>query len=147
MKTKYALCACLCLAKRADHSSMIISEIAQEGSLPQKFLESILHDLSRGGLLHSKKGRNGGYSLARAPHDISLWEIVRLTESLRLDDPVEPNSSTKLEALRCLNEQNVAWLLGNVRHALLNVLEKTSLQDMLDRWTMTQHHSTVDWVI
>lgn len=144
MKTKYALCACLSLARHTDRASMIIAELSQEGNLPQKFLESILQDLRRGGLLHSRKGRNGGYSLAREPRKISLGEIIRLTGSFRLD---EETVKTESASGTILDECNVSKLLDGVRHSLLRVLEETTLQDMLDQWESTRRTNQMDWII
>jgi len=147
MKTKYAVCACLNLARRTDRPSMIISEISQAGNLPQKFLESILQDLRRGGLLHSRKGRNGGYSLARPPYDISLGEIIRLTGSLRLDAEASRQTPDHTSDSAGVDECNISELLEQVRQSLLRVLEETSLQDILDRWESTHRPSSVDWII
>lgn len=147
MKTKYALCACLNLARRTDRQSMIISEISQEGNLPQKFLESILQELRRGGLLHSRKGRNGGYSLARSPREISLGEIIRLTGSLRMGEEENRPASDPHATSDGVDECNISQLLGEVRHSLQRILDETTLQDMLEQWESTHRPSDVDWVI
>ncbi len=146
MKTKYALCACLNLARHPDRSSMIISEISQEGNLPQKFLESILQDLRRGGILQSKKGRNGGYSLLRAPSAISVGEILRLTGSFHLEQDEAPRPVLD-HPPSGVDESNVSTLLKGVRGSLMKVLDETSLQTMLDHWETSRRPSQVDYVI
>jgi len=147
MKTKYALCACLNLARHSDRPSMVISEISQEGNLPQKFLESILQDLRRGGVLQSRKGRHGGYSLIRSPSAISLGEILRLTGSFRLEDEDTHRPTDAAKPPTGVDEVHVSVLLGGVRSNLMKVLDETSLQDMLDRWESSRQPSDVDWVI
>lgn len=147
MKTKYALCACLNLARRTDRPSMIISEISQEGNLPQKFLESILQELRRGGLLHSRKGRNGGYSLARHPREITLGEIIRLTGSLRMGEEETRQSNDVHGPAGGVDECNISELLGEVRHSLQRILDETTLQDMLEQWEASHSPREVDWVI
>lgn len=51
-------------------------EIATRGDLPVKFLENVLGDLRRGGLLHSRRGTNGGYWLARPARDITVADVI-----------------------------------------------------------------------
>jgi Rrf2 family protein len=62
-KSKYALKALLYLAKKSD--LVQISELSREEKIPQKFLESILLELKRHGLLNSKRGKDGGYQLCK----------------------------------------------------------------------------------
>ena len=65
-KSKYALRALLVLAKEYGQGPVLISDIAHREALPQKFLELILLELRNHGILGSKKGKGGGYFLARA---------------------------------------------------------------------------------
>jgi Rrf2 family protein len=53
-----------------------IADIAREGNIPRKYLEQVLLDLKGAGLVESKKGQHGGYRLSRAPHEISLAQVV-----------------------------------------------------------------------
>jgi Rrf2 family protein len=77
-KTKYAINALIHLTKRKDEGPILISEIAESESIPQKFLESILLDLKKAAILASKKGKGGGYYLLKDPTDINLAEVMRL---------------------------------------------------------------------
>ena len=61
-KAKYAMLALVHLAKHQDEGPVLISKIAEEENIPQKFLEAILLDLKKDGMLASKKGKGGGYS-------------------------------------------------------------------------------------
>lgn len=82
-RSRYALHALVYLAGKKSEHPVRTLEIADANKLPRKFLESILRDLKRGGILDSKRGQHGGYILARSPQQIRLSEIVRL-----LDGPI-----------------------------------------------------------
>jgi Rrf2 family protein len=86
-KTKYALKALMVLAdeKSAGGSAFTIEEIAEKSGAPKRFLEHILLDLKRAGLIGSKRGRHGGYVLIKAARGISLAEVLRL-----IDGPLAP---------------------------------------------------------
>lgn len=82
-RCRYALHALVYLAGDRTGKPVRISSIADANKLPRKFLEGILSDLKKGGILGSKRGQQGGYVLTRAPKDIRLSEVIRL-----LDGPV-----------------------------------------------------------
>src|SRR5512147_1482378 len=84
-KTKYALRALYRLAVAEPGSPMLIAEIAEVEQIPRKFLELILVELKTHGLLKSRKGRGGGYLLARSPESISIADVLRIT-----DGPMAP---------------------------------------------------------
>lgn len=77
-KTKYAINALVHLAKRKNDGPILISEIAEKGNIPQKFLEAILLHLKRAGVLASKRGKGGGYYLLKSPDEVNMAEIMRL---------------------------------------------------------------------
>jgi Rrf2 family protein len=77
-KTKYAINALVHLAKMWEQGPILISEIAQAENIPQKFLEAILLDLKKAGILASKKGKGGGYYLLKSPTEVSMAEVMRL---------------------------------------------------------------------
>src|SRR5258708_19658368 len=79
-KSKYALRALLVLAKEYGQGPVLISDIAHREALPQKFLELILLELRNHGILGSKKGKGGGYFLARRPDLVHLGEVLRVLE-------------------------------------------------------------------
>ena len=68
------------LAREYGNGAILISELARSEKLPQRFLENILLELKKMGILGSKLGKTGGYYLIRNPEEINLLEIVRLTE-------------------------------------------------------------------
>ncbi len=77
-KAKYAIHALVKLARDRDKGPILISEISKEGNIPKKFLEAILLDLKRAGVLNSKKGKGGGYYLIKNPEDVNMADVLRL---------------------------------------------------------------------
>ncbi|MCP4399621.1 MAG: Rrf2 family transcriptional regulator [bacterium] len=94
-KCDYALKIILDLAEHSQIRLVHRREIAKRQDIPERFLEQILRLLMKGGFVHSKKGPNGGYSLTRAPKEISLGDIVRFIEGpifpIACVDPAAPS--------------------------------------------------------
>jgi Rrf2 family protein len=110
-----------------------IKDISESEKIPAKFLEQILLTLKNAGLLHSKMGVGGGYYLARDPQEISLGQIFRV-----LDGPVAPVrcvSKMAYEACDCPDEETcgLRLVMGDVRNAIANILDNTSLADVTRR--------------
>ncbi len=78
-RTRYTIRALLHLADRQGHGPIQLSEIAAAQNIPPKFLTVMLSQMIREGLVASRRGRDGGYWLARPPGEISYGELVRLT--------------------------------------------------------------------
>lgn len=79
-KTQYALKALTFLAERKKDGPVLIAEIAKKKKIPLKFLENILLELKKAGLLESKKGKGGGYFFKLDPKVIPLAQVMRLIE-------------------------------------------------------------------
>lgn len=134
-RTKYALHALIHLARHAGegHPVMIV-DIARAQSIPRKFLERILLDLKRGGYLESRMGKGGGYLLAQPADRIRIGDIVRLT-----DGPLAPVSCVSQTAYRrcpeCGDEAGcgIRAVMKDVRDAIADILDHTSLADMVAR--------------
>ncbi|MFH1247956.1 MAG: Rrf2 family transcriptional regulator [Candidatus Omnitrophota bacterium] len=84
-KGDYALKAVLDLALHYDKGVVTIHDLAKRTDTPIKFLEQVLLDLKKGGFVESRRGKVGGYLLAKAPTQIKLGDIVRF-----VDGPIEP---------------------------------------------------------
>ena len=133
---EYGLRAMIMLATPgADgHPTVLqIREISQHEQIPGKFLEQILLSLKNAGLLHSKMGVGGGYHLAKPPSEISLGQIVRI-----LDGPLAPVkcvSQMAYEPCGCPDEETcgLRLVMGDVRNAIANLLDGTSLADVTQR--------------
>jgi Rrf2 family protein len=81
-KTDYALRAAAELARAAtEETGPVKGEwISETQGIPKKFMENILHDLKRAGIVRTRRGASGGYWLARPPEDIPLAEVIRAVE-------------------------------------------------------------------
>jgi Rrf2 family protein len=78
-RTRYTIRALLHLADRFGEGPVQLTEIAQAQNIPPKFLTVMLSQMIREGLVASRRGRDGGYWLARPPAEISYGSLVRLT--------------------------------------------------------------------
>jgi Rrf2 family protein len=133
---EYGLRAMIALASTGPDGrapTIQIREIAAREQMPAKFLEQILLALRNAGLLHSKMGVGGGYHLAKAPEEISLGHIVRV-----LDGPLAPVkcvSQMAYEPCGCPDEETcgLRLVMGEVRNAIANVLDNTTLADVTAR--------------
>jgi Rrf2 family protein len=110
-----------------------IREISEREKIPGKYLEQILLSLKNAGLLHSKMGVGGGYYLSRPPAEITLGQIFRV-----LDGPLAPIrcvSQMAYEPCGCPDEQTcgLRLVMGDVRTAISNILDHTSLADVSKR--------------
>ncbi len=79
-KTRYALRSLLFLAEQSDRAPVQLARIAETQRVPPKYLELIMLDLKKAGLVTSTRGPKGGYILAQPPADISFGQIVRTME-------------------------------------------------------------------
>ena len=79
-KAQYAFKALMYMAERKENQPVLIAEIAKKKKIPLKFLENILLELKKEGILESKKGKGGGYFFRLSPRDIPLARIVRLID-------------------------------------------------------------------
>ncbi len=131
-KTKYALNALMHLARHHQEGPVLISAIAQTERIPQKFLEQILLDLKNNGILQSKKGKGGGYFLGRPAQEIMLGKVIRI-----FDGPLAPVSCVSQTAyMKCEECRDdtccgIRMVMKDVREAISNILDKTSLEDMV----------------
>lgn len=127
-KSKYGLRAMLALAAGAGRGPVQAAELAEKQRLPRKFLEAILLDLKRHGLVDSKKGRGGGYVLSRKPGDITVGQIVRVLEGpLALTPCVSQTAYRRCE--ECVDEETcgIRLAMKEVRDATAHILDNTTL--------------------
>jgi Rrf2 family protein len=130
-RSKYAIKALLALADHERGEPVRIVDLAQEEQIPPKFLELILLGLKNQGILQSRKGKGGGYLLARDPADIYLGQIVRM-----FDGPLAPvpcASQTAYMACADCPEEAVCGVhlaMKAVRDATAKVLDGTSIASL-----------------
>ena len=126
-KSKYGLKALLVLAEESGRGPVQSSELAVRQRLPKKFLEAILLELKRHGLVQSKKGRSGGYVLSRRHGDITLSEVIRALDGpLALVPCVSQTAYMRCE--ECIDEQTcgVRLAMKEVRDATAHILDNTT---------------------
>lgn len=134
LKTKYAIKALITLAeeKARGGSSLTIEEIADRGGTPKRFLEHILLEIKRGGLIGSRRGRVGGYVLIKPPESISVGAILRL-----IDGPMAPLPCLSRGAYQpcadCKDEEacRIRAVFGSVFANYLLLIESLTLADLL----------------
>lgn len=134
-KAKYALKALFVLGEHQGTDPVMIAEIAEKANVPRKFLEQILLEMKRRGIVHSVRGKFGGYGLGRKPEEISFAEVLRV-----VDGPLALSPCASVTAYRkcddCDDETTCAIrrVLVNVRDATAEILEQHTLaQALADR--------------
>ncbi|CDF78065.1 Rrf2 family transcriptional regulator [Formosa agariphila KMM 3901] len=131
-KTKYGLKALLFLARQENNTPVQISMISKSENISQKFLESILLTLRKIGVLGSKKGKNGGYYLLKAPEDIKMSLVMRTLEGpIAMVPCVSLNFYEKCDD--CPDETlcGVHTLMAEVRDKTLDIFNNKSLADLV----------------
>jgi len=134
-KGEYALRAMIGLSMNYGRGSVHTHDIAEIEHIPQKFLEQILLELKKAGLLESKRGRGGGYSLIKSPEDISLAEVIRI-----IDGRLAPLGCVSNWAhIKCPEESDCGLhkVMRDVRNAIVKILEDVSFADVCKKTTGT----------
>jgi Rrf2 family protein len=129
-KSQYAFKALMYLAQQNDKGPVLIAEISKKKKIPLKFLENILLELKKAGVLESKKGKGGGYYFAIPPGEVPMAKVIRL-----LDGPIALLPCVSLNFYeRCKNCDEKSCGLHDmmvlVRDATLKVLEKRTVADI-----------------
>lgn len=130
-KGKYGLKALVYLAANPKQQ-FIVSDIAKNNAIPKKFLDAILNELRNAGFVQSRKGKDGGYRLARAPEEIMVGHVVRV-----LDGPLAPipcASRTRYQPCEDCNMETcqVRHMMLEVREAIAGVPDQCTLAAMRD---------------
>jgi Rrf2 family protein len=131
-KTKYAFHALTYLGKQEDGQPVLISEVSEHTMVPKKFLESILLEMKKAGILTSRMGKGGGYYLLKDPKDIKLADVIRMFSGpIALLPCVSLNyyeacAECKDEAKCGLNK-----IMMQVRNDTLKILANKTLKDIL----------------
>lgn len=119
------------LAQELGRDVVSVSELAAAERLPLKFVEQILAQLRQAGYIETRRGKAGGYRIAKPLKDISMAEIVRLIDG-RLA-PIACASETCYERCTCPDEEHcgLRMLMIDVRNAIATLLEKYTLADVV----------------
>jgi Rrf2 family protein len=133
-KSKYAFKALIFLAGAASGQPVKISELAKGANVPRKFLEFILLSLRKGGVLQSRVGKGGGYTLALPANKVTVGSIVRILEGGFA--PLPCLSTTNYAGCEeCQDEATcgIRLTMLDVNEALANVMDRLTLADMIER--------------
>jgi Rrf2 family protein len=133
-KCKYAIHALVYLGEKFEQGPVQIQEISDKKHIPKKFLEAILLELRHAKILHSKKGKGGGYYLHKRPEDVNLVDVIRLIDgavamlhcvSLNYYEPCE----------ECRNEKTcgIRDSFIGVRDETLRILTQSTLARIMKR--------------
>lgn len=133
-RAKYALNALRVLARDGKEGPLAAGVIAQRGHIPVKFLEAILLDLNRAGIILTKRGRNGGHMLRRPAKEIQMAEVLRLFDgAIGLVPCVTYNYYERCE--ECEDEETcgIRDVFVGIRAATVKLLQHATLEDVLKR--------------
>ncbi|MBS1542707.1 MAG: Rrf2 family transcriptional regulator [Bacteroidetes bacterium] len=133
-KCKYAIHALVYLAERYQQGPVHIQDIAESQHIPKKFLEAILLELKNSKILHSKKGKGGGYYLYKSPEEVNLVEIIRLMDgAISLLPCVSYNYYEPCEECRDEKTCGIRDAFSMVRDETLRVLSGSTLAQIVQR--------------
>jgi Rrf2 family protein len=129
-KGDYALKAVLDLAIHHDTGVVTIHDLADHIDAPVKFLEQVLLELKKGGFVQSKRGKVGGYLLARPPKDITVGDVVRF-----IDGPLEPISCVHDGYSNCGDLYRCAFrgIWRNVYTAISEIVDNVTFEDLASK--------------
>jgi len=128
---EYGLRGLVFLAKQPPEKVTLVSEISKRQNIPEPFLAKIFQRLSKAGLLRSVRGANGGFTLGRPAHEITMREIIEI-----LEGPIALNRCL-LGKGECEEEEvcplHPVW--EEVQQRFLDILDNTTMEDLANRMT------------
>jgi len=127
-RTQYSLRALYALTRKFGEGPVLITNLAQEETIPKKFLEQILVSLKSAGFVSSKKGKGGGYVLAQPPEKITIGSVIRAIEGPLA--PLPCASETRFRKCdECVDIQTCGTriVMRQVRDAMAAILDETTL--------------------
>ncbi len=128
-KSDYALRALIEMASRADGRAVSAEELGRLQDIPHGFLQAILADLRRAGIVMSQRGQSGGWRMGRAATDVSVADVIRA-----VDGPLVSVYGLRPEAVTYNDTADVlqhVWIAA--RSSLRDVFEQVSIQELADR--------------
>ncbi|MFH1198745.1 MAG: Rrf2 family transcriptional regulator [Candidatus Omnitrophota bacterium] len=129
-KGDYALKALLNLALHYGSGLLTIHDVAKDIDAPIKFLEQVLLELKRGGFVESRRGKIGGYVLAREPKEITLGEVVRF-----IDGPIEPIGCTEPGYSGCTDVYKCVFkkVWQKVARSTADIIDNVTFEDLVNQ--------------
>jgi Rrf2 family iron-sulfur cluster assembly transcriptional regulator len=130
-KGRYAIRALFDIAFFNEGSPTQIRDISERQGIPSRFLEQIFQDLKRAGIVGSKRGPQGGYTLSRRPSDISLGDVIR-----GLEGPIALGDSKDAEARRKSPQDGIRvieMVLGDLSKQVESCFDGITIADVCQR--------------
>ncbi|WP_363351995.1 Rrf2 family transcriptional regulator [Methylocystis echinoides] len=137
-KAKYGLKALMHIT--SAEGKCLAGDIAAANNIPRKFLDAILVELRNAGILNSRKGKGGGYHLARPAEKITVGQIIRI-----LDGPLAPIACASRTAYQrcadCPDEDACAIrdIMLDVRDSIALILDRTTISALCNRGNRDAH--------
>ena len=128
-RTRYAMRAVLELAENFGKGHLQTRVIAQNQDISVKYLEQLMSALKSAGLIRSQRGAKGGYALAYPPEKIKLSDVFDIFEGPVVTVECVANDKYCSKSVNCIAKQ--IW--NEVQLAVRNVLQSTTLQDIIDK--------------
>ena len=127
-KSDYALRALIEMASRSDGKAVSAEELGKQQEIPHGFLQAILADLRRAGIVMSQRGQSGGWRFARKPESVTVADVIRA-----VDGPLVSVYGLRPEAVEYDDSAQVlqhVWIAA--RHSLRMVFEQVTIQQLAD---------------
>ncbi len=128
-KARYATRAMIDLAIHSGQGPVLVRTIAQRQDISARYLEQLLLLLKAAGLVRATRGAHGGFSLARAPAEIKLIQIIQIMEGSTAPAECVDHAGVCSRADWCV----VREIWGEVKKATDVILESTTLHDLVER--------------
>ena len=128
-KSDYALRALIEMAGRSDRKAVSAEELGRIQDIPHGFLQAILADLRRAGIVMSQRGQSGGWRRAREAEGVSVADVIRA-----VDGPLVSVYGLRPEAVEYNESAEVlqhVWIAA--RRSLRDVFEQVSIRQLADR--------------
>jgi Rrf2 family protein len=131
-KTRYAMLALTNLASKYGDGAIQISDIAEQEKIPQRFLESILLELKKMGILGSKLGKTGGYFLIKHPDEVSLLDVIRHFEgTIALMYCVSEKAYQPCEFCKIEEKCKIRHVFKKIRDTTYELLQDATLSSLI----------------
>ncbi len=128
-KARYVIRALIDIAIHSGEGSVLVKDIAKRQDISGRYLEQLLLAPRAAGMIRSTRGAHGGFTLARSPVEITLHDIVRVTEGSISPTECADDPDTCPNVGECVTHD--VWV--QIKQAIDEILCKTTLQDLVDR--------------
>ncbi|MCX6243441.1 MAG: Rrf2 family transcriptional regulator [Bacteroidetes bacterium] len=131
-KTRYAMLALTKLAREYGRGAILISEIARSENIPQRFLENILQEMKKLGIVGSRQGKTGGYFLLQEPEKIKMVTVIRHFEgTIAMMYCVSEKAYQPCEFCKDEATCKIRNVFKRIRDNTYGILEETSLGSLI----------------